>query len=125
MYRKFSYDECIDFIAKHTNVRLFEFQKEMLKSFCEGREVRSSRCAGRSLVAEVFGKYVAHVYDRNNYEVEPELVISWEEVMEVGLISEDCISNIRRHIGEEQFKLEYCEQKIDAVDPLFLLKHDE
>ena len=115
MYRKVSYDECIDFIEKYTDIRLFGYQKEMLKAFCEGKEVRSARCAGRSLVAKVFGEYIARVYDRNDYEVEPELTISWEEVMGVGLVSEEQINRAKEHLGEEQFKLEYCQVEIRST----------
>jgi len=64
---KIDYEDCLAFLEHELRVRLYPYQKEILKAFCEGKEVRTARGIGRSYVADALGKYVASLYDKNDF----------------------------------------------------------
>lgn len=108
MHREISYEDCIGFIERELNIKLYNFQKEIIKAFCEGKEVRTCRCAGRTLCAEAFGKYIAHVYDRNDYFATPEVTIPYQRLVEENVLSNEIINKNRSWMTEERFQTEYC-----------------
>lgn len=48
---EYNYVDCLNFVKYKLRVNLFAYQEQMLKAFCEGKEVRCSRCVGRTYVA--------------------------------------------------------------------------
>ena len=75
MIGKVSYEDCLNFIEHKLHIKLYDFQKEIIKCFCEGKQVITARGAGRTLCAEAYGKYISYVLSKNNYEVEPDMII--------------------------------------------------
>ena len=69
--REMSYEECLEFVKRKLGVKLYPFQEDMLKAFCEGKEIRTSRGIGKTFVAVCFGKYIAYLYDKNDYNKDP------------------------------------------------------
>lgn len=108
MYREISYEDCIEFIERELHVKLYNFQKEIIKAFCEGKEIRTCRCAGRTFCAEVFGKYIAHVYDRNDFRTAPEVTIPYQRLVEENVLSDEIINKNRAWMSEDKFQTEYC-----------------
>jgi len=82
----------------------------MLKAFCEGKEVRSARCVGRSYVAKLFGQYVANLYDKNDYNKTPDVIFPYSCALNAGLISREFINREKEMLSREAFEREYlCE----------------
>mgnify|MGYP003296831075 CR=1 FL=1 len=88
-------------------IELFDFQKIIIKCWCEGLEVRTARCAGRSFLANAFGKYVAHLYSENDYNVKPYVIIPYYNALDCGLIDEGFISEMRNSSSEKSFNRDF------------------
>ena len=104
------YEDCINYLEKKLGYRFFPYQKDMLKALCEGKEFISARAIGRTFVAECFGKYIAHLYDRNDYTKEPDVIFPYTVAHEDGYISDHMfifIERQRNNIPEEWFNREY------------------
>lgn len=86
--RKINAEECIAW-ARKRGVVLFPYQEAILRAFCNGEEVRTARGIGRTYVAKLFGEYVAHVYDHNDMDAEPDLIIPWKQAIACGIVNED------------------------------------
>ena len=82
MSREISYEECINFIEMVLKINLYPYQKEIIKCFCEGKEVRTARVCGRSISTEAYGKYIAKLYSENDYSKVPDVTISYSRVIE-------------------------------------------
>lgn len=91
MNRKVSYEDCLNFIEHNLHIKLYDFQKEIIKCFCEGKEVRTARAIGRSMCADAFGKYITHLYNNNDYSVEPDVLIPYQVALLDGVIDETLI----------------------------------
>lgn len=74
MNRKATYEDCLDFIENKLNIKLLDYQKEILKCIFENKEVRTGRGCGRKMIADALGKYVSHLYGENDYSVEPDVI---------------------------------------------------
>lgn len=74
MSRKATYEDCLNFIENKLNIKLLDFQKEILKYILENKEVRTGRGCGRKMIADAYGKYMAHLHSENDYSVEPDAV---------------------------------------------------
>ena len=107
---QYNYKDCLSFIKHKLRVKLYPYQEEMLRAFCEGKEVRSSRCVGRSYVAQAFGQYVASLYDKNDYSKQPDVIFPYHYAVEHGFITQKMIDHERRKLSPEMFNREYlCE----------------
>lgn len=105
--RKVSYEDCLRFIEHKLNIKLYDFQKEIIKAFCEGKEVRTSRGVGRTMCADAFGKYIGHLYSENNYGVEPEVIIPYTVLVKNNIISKERIEQYKKVMSPEVFSREY------------------
>ena len=74
--RKISYKKCMHFINNVLRINLCDYQKEIIKCFCEGKEVLTGRCTGRSMCADAYGKYITHLLKNNDYQNKPDIVIA-------------------------------------------------
>jgi len=84
MNRTPNYEDCIKFVEKvmeKENKTLYNFQKEILKSFFEDKEIRVARGAGRTYLAKLYGLYIGSLYAENDYSIEPEIAIDYLTVM--------------------------------------------
>lgn len=107
MNRKLVYEDCIDYAEKVLRVHLKESQKVILRCFCEGMEVRVCRGGSRSFCAEIFGRYVAHLYDKNDYETIPDVRIPYQCLIEDGLLNREFVEDVIRNTTVEVFEKEY------------------
>lgn len=107
MNRKLVYEDCIDYAEKILRIHLKEYQKVMLRCFCEGKEVRVCRGGGRSFCADIFGKYVAHLYDKNDYETIPDVKIPYQELVRESMLNRELAEDIIRETPVEMFEREY------------------
>lgn len=103
---KLDYFACSAFIKRKLKIRLFPYQETMLKAMCEGLEIRTARSIGRTFVADCLGKYVASLYDKNNYEKEPDVTFPYTCAIEPGVITEQWVESIKKDMTEEDFKRE-------------------
>jgi len=103
------YIDCCNYIEKINNITLFEYQKDMIRSWCEGKSVISARCAGRSMLAKGLSDYIRTKLENNNYNETPEIIIPCSKVVQAKLISSDTIKNIAKEMNKESFEREYCE----------------
>ena len=103
--RNLSYEECIDYLEKVLNIKLFEHQKIMLKYLCEDKEFVSARGLGRSYIVDCFSKYIKYKYDKNDYSLDNCERIPYMKGLEsyVSYVDE----NIKNKINEEVFNKEY------------------
>lgn len=111
MNMKIDYGKCIAFIERTNRIRLYDFQKEMLWSLCQGEPVWACRCAGRTMIAEGLGKYIAYLLDTPLFMAEQEatVCIPYTTVVENSkLLTSEFIEQMRNTINPEQFKREYC-----------------
>lgn len=104
---EYNYVDCSNFVKHKLGITLFAYQEQMLKAFCEGKRVRCSRCVGRTYVAQAFGKYVASLYDKNNYNETPDVVFLYECAVDAGLIDKSLIDRERENLSAEVFRREY------------------
>lgn len=81
-----NYIECCKYIEKMNDIALFQYQRDIIRGWCEGNEVRTCRGAGRSMLARGFGKYVTSILENNNYEANPEVVIPFPRLIECAKI---------------------------------------
>lgn len=86
--RKLNYEECLDFVRRKRGITLYEYQRVILKAFCDGEEIFVPRGGGRTTVAKLFGEYVAYVLDKNKKidDCEQEISTSlenWKEQSEM------------------------------------------
>ncbi len=103
---KIGYKECSAFIKNNLKITLFPYQEEMLKAFCEGKEVRSARCVGRTFVADAVGQYVAHTLGENNYTAEPDVSFPYHYAVKHNLMTKDMVEHIRSCCDSDTFKRE-------------------
>ena len=104
---KVDYESCKYYVENVLHLDLFDYQWMMLKAFCEGMEVRTARGLGRTYVAEAFGKYIAHLYGRNNYNATPQVSFGYRCATGNGLYDDDHIRQAREHMGTSDFRKEY------------------
>lgn len=57
-YKKGNYEDCIKFIENDLNIRLLDFQKDIIKSYFENRMVITGRGIGRTMCRNAYGKYI-------------------------------------------------------------------
>lgn len=103
---KINYADCASFIKHKLRINLYPYQEEMLKAMCDGLEIRSARGIGRSFVAEAFGKYVASIVGKNNYDRTPDVIFPYTCAVESGIISEEQIDMMKRKYNPEVFERE-------------------
>ena len=103
---KYNYRECSNFIKRELKIQLFPYQEVMLKAMCEGLEIRSARCIGRSFVADAFGKYVASVAGKNNYDKDPDVVFPYTCALESGLLTKEQVALMIQECRPEVFQQE-------------------
>lgn len=108
MSRKVSYEDCLNFIEHRLHIKLYNFQKEIIKCFCEGKEIRTARGVGRTMCAEAYGKYISHLLDRNDYEAEPEVIVPYYVLVKNGLLSENRVEEYRKILSQEAFERDFC-----------------
>lgn len=101
-----NYEECLNFLSKQ-NIKLFDYQKEMLKAFIEDKQVQTARGIGRTFVADCYVKYVAHVLSNNDYSKKPDAVFPYNVAVECGLLSEDFIKRMQNTMTHEEFNREF------------------
>lgn len=126
-----SYDECIEFIEKELNRKLFDYEKLIIRCFIDGKRVRVPRGAGRSMLVKVFAKfvshnnvelekYVIHLLDKNDYLAKylelPEIVIPWQTVVESGVLSQKFIDEIKSDMSPREFDLFFCDNTENAIE---------
>ena len=58
MSRKGNYEDCLKFIENELNIRLLDFQKEIIKGYFENRIVRVGRGIGKTMCRDAYGKYI-------------------------------------------------------------------
>lgn len=58
MYRKGNYKDCIKFIENELNIRLLDFQKEIIKGYFENRILIGGRGIGRTMCRDAYSKYI-------------------------------------------------------------------
>ena len=103
-----SYEDCLKFIEKRKQIHLFDFQKEIIKCFFEGKEVRTARGIGRSMCAKLLGEYITSLFINNCQQTEPEVTIPYQEALRYGVLDEKQIEIAREYLSPEMFELEYC-----------------
>ena len=103
-----SYEDCLQFIEKRKQIQLFDFQKEIIKCFFEGKEVRTARGIGRSMCAKLLGEYITSLFTNNCYQTEPEVIIPYQEALSCGVLDKHHIEIARECLSPEMFELEYC-----------------
>ena len=108
MSRKVSYEDCLNFIEHKLKIKLYDFQKEIIKCFCEGKEIRTARGVGRTVCADAYGKYVSHLLDRNDYEAEPEVTIPYHVLIRNGMLDEHRVEAYRKVLSSEAFERDFC-----------------
>ena len=104
--RKVNADECINFVKNVLKIKLFDYQEQMLRAFCEGKEVRSARGAGRSYVAKAYGRYVEHLYCDNDYTKEPDVIFDYHHLIANGFSTKERMEQ-RKLMNPELFEREY------------------
>lgn len=104
--REIKYNDCAKYVQHELGIKLYDYQKDVLKAMCDGVEFRSSRGIGRTFVAECFGKYVAHLYSRNDYTKEPSMIFPYTVAMHTGLVMDTVINKIQCSYPDI-FKREY------------------
>lgn len=104
--RLINYQDCIKYIQHKLGIKLYDYQKDMLEAMCDGVEFRSARGIGRTFVAECFGKYIAYLYSKNDYNEVPSVVFPYTVAIRTGLIVEPAIEKIKTH-SPEVFEREY------------------
>lgn len=103
---KVKYSECSKFIKRELKIDLYPYQEVMLKAMCDGLEIRSARCIGRSFVADAFGKYVASIAGANNYDKNPDVVFPYTCAIRSGVITEEQIALMKQECTPEVFERE-------------------
>lgn len=108
MSRKVSYEDCLKFIEQKLHIKLYDYQKEIIKCFCEGKEIRTARGVGRTMCAKAYGEYITNLYDKNNYETEPEVVIPYNVLIRNGMLDEHRVEAYRKVLSPEEFERDFC-----------------
>ncbi len=109
--RQYDYEDCIRFIERQ-GIKLFDYQKTMIRMMCENRPFIAARGIGRSSAAEAFGKYVAHTQDRNDYGMTPERCFPANLAIRNHLMSDEWLEQMRNMLTPQQFQKEFmCEWK--------------
>lgn len=103
---KYNYRECSKFVRRELKITLFPYQEVMLKAMCEGMEIRTARGIGRSFVADAFGKYVASLVGKNNYNREPDVVFPYTCALGSGVLIEEQIALMGKECTPEIFEQE-------------------
>ena len=103
---KINYNECSKFIKRELKIHLFPYQEVMLKAMCEGLEIRTARAIGRSFVADAFGKYVASVVSKNNYDKAPDMTFPYTCAISDGVLDEGQVELMRKECSQEVFERE-------------------
>lgn len=101
------YESCKNYIQNVLHIEMFDYQWMMLKAFCEGMEVRTARGIERTYEAEAFGKYIAHLYGRNNYYATPKISFGYQCAVPHGLYDDDHIRQARERLTASDFRKEY------------------
>lgn len=104
---EYNFKDCLYYIKHKLKIHLYPYQELILKAFCEGKEVRTSRCIGRTYVAEAFGKYVANLYSSNNYSKNPDVVFPYDCALKNGLITQNFINQMQNKLSSETFNREF------------------
>lgn len=73
---------------------------------CEGLEIRTARAIGRSFVADAFGKYVASIVGKNNYDKVPDVTFPYTCALRDGALDEGQVELMRKECSPEVFEQE-------------------
>ena len=101
-----NYNECSKFIKRELKIHLFPYQEVMLRAMCEGLEIRTARAIGRSFVADAFGKYVASIVGKNNYDKVPDVTFPYTCALRDGVLDEGQVELMRKECSPEVFEQE-------------------
>ena len=104
---KFDFNDCINYVETTQHIKLYPFQKEILKAFWEGKEVRVAKHLGRSILAKGLGAYITHIYKHNDYTKEPDVIFPYTCLVENNLMSDSFFKEQKHLISECAFKREY------------------
>ena len=99
-----NFNDCLNYIESTQHIKLYPFQKEILKAFWEGKEVRVAKHLGRSTIAKGLGAYITHIYEHNDYAKEPDVIFPYTCVVEN---NQSFFEEQKHLISEDVFKREY------------------
>lgn len=75
-----TYENALDFIENYLNIKLFTYQKRMLKNLIDGKITNMPRCTGTSLVINSYAKYLDHKHYNCKLTGDYDDYITYEEI---------------------------------------------
>jgi hypothetical protein len=100
-------NEVIDFIEKDQNIKLLDYQKDMVKAIISGDRIYTPRCAGRSVLYKGYANYLTKVEANKNNYGEFDYYVNYETVVKNGLMSKGFIERSKNELGEDAFNREF------------------
>ena len=105
-----NYDECIKYIRdflREKRDKLMPHQELMLKAWCDGKIVRTGRGIERTFAADLLGKYIAHKIDSENDAEEPDVILTFHNMIGKDMITEEAYEKFKESVGVDEFNKDF------------------
>lgn len=104
---KIDYEKCLAFIERTNRIKLYPFQKDMLYALCQGAQVMTCRCAGRTMITKGIGDYIAHTLDRAPVD-DAVIAIPYTTIISQSrLLTPEWIERMKNCMSSTEFEREY------------------
>ena len=100
-------DKVIDYIEKKNNIKLFDYQKTVLKELIKGNKVFTPRCAGRSVIYKGYADFLRDIESNDQHSSDADCGIDYHDVIKSNLLTKNLADNAQHILGDETFKIEY------------------
>ena len=129
MGKTYDYERCVWYVEDILNMKLFPYQKLMLKAFCDGLNVRTARGLGRTTVASQLGSYAAFEFckenpglhdigfrfgvdeakrlEKNDFTVAPDVIFPYTCGVKYGLLNKGVIESLKSTMSERDFNRDF------------------
>ena len=100
-------DKVINYIEKKNNLKLFEYQKIVLRELIKGNKVFTPRCAGRSIVYKGYADFLRDIESNDQHSFDADFGIDYHDVIKSNLLTESLVNKAQHILDNETFKIEY------------------
>ena len=113
-------DDVVRYAHDMFNFDLFDFQKNILRDICAGKNVRTARGIGRTRLIYLLAFYCANKYrdlslmihiakklEYNNYDTQPDAVYPYDYCIKTGLGTLELYEDMKALLPKEAFAREF------------------
>lgn len=108
-------NDVVEFIEKTKNIKLFDFQKRIIKNIIEGNTVRVPRGCGITFLIDAYSEYLRDFYNNRNF-LSCEDCVSGYDLINEGFLDKEIINKAANCSFNEKDKKRFESEFIVYID---------